>query len=309
MVRNSGPVGIVGGAYHWGTTVQHRAGDVVTDNGHRREFELGDDEFRFLAGFMSRETGIVLSDHKRQMVCGRLVKRLRALHLRSFAEYVELLQGPGAAAEVENLVNAITTNITNFFREPHHFDFLRNSVLFPRVAERPRRPRVRIWSAGCSSGEEPYSIAMTMADVLKPGEGWDALILATDIDTNVLRRAEAGIYPADALKHIPETYRKRFIRRVAGDADKVQMADELRSMIRFRRLNLHDKWPMKGTFDVIFCRNVAIYFDKPTQKKLFNRYADYLNIGGMLYLGHAESLIGVTDRFEVADKTVYRRIR
>ncbi|MGE5477165.1 MAG: CheR family methyltransferase [Bacteroidales bacterium] len=297
------------GPFIGGNKVQQRGGEALNETGHRREFELGDEEFRFLASFMSRETGIVLSDHKRQMVCGRLVKRLRALHLRSFGEYVELLQGPAAAAEVENLVNAITTNITNFFREPHHFEFLKNSVLAPRLLERPRRPRIRIWSAGCSSGEEPYSIAMTMADVLKSGEGWDALILATDIDTNVLRRAEAGIYPAEALKHIPETYRKRFIRRVAGDSDKVQMADELRTMIRFRRLNLHDKWPMKGTFDVIFCRNVAIYFDKPTQRKLFNRYADYLNIGGMLYLGHAESLIGVTDRFEVADKTVYRRIK
>lgn len=291
-----------------GECVQQRA-DAVAENGHRREFELGDDEFRFLAGFMSRETGIVLSDHKRQMVCGRLVKRLRALHLRSFAEYVELLQGPGANAEIENLVNAITTNITNFFREPHHFHFLHDHILASRVAERPRRPRVRIWSAGCSSGEEPYSIAMTMADVLKPNDGWDALILATDIDTNVLRRAEAGLYPAEALKHIPESYRKRFVRRVPGDHDKIQMAEELRTLIRFRRLNLHDDWPMKGLFDVIFCRNVAIYFDKPTQRKLFNRYADYLNIGGMLYLGHAESLIGVTDRFEVADKTVYRRIK
>ncbi|MCR6631795.1 MAG: protein-glutamate O-methyltransferase CheR [Magnetospirillum sp.] len=289
--------------------MQQHVGDARTDHGHRREFELGDDEFRFLAAFMSRETGIVLSAHKRQMVCGRLVKRLRALGMRSFTEYVDLLQGPGATAEVENLVNAITTNITNFFREPHHFDFLKSEVLAPRVTERPRRPRIRIWSAGCSSGEEPYSIAMTMADVLKPGEGWDALILATDIDTNMLRRAEAGIYPVEALKHIPETYRKRFVRRFPGDAERIQMADELRHMIRFRRLNLHDNWPMKGTFDAIFCRNVAIYFDKPTQRKLFNRYADYLNIGGMLYLGHAESLIGVTDRFEVADKTVYRRIK
>ncbi len=288
--------------------MQQREGDVA-ETGQRREFELGDEEFRFLASFMSRETGIVLSDHKRQMVCGRLVKRLRNLHLRSFAEYCELLQGPGAAAEVENLVNAITTNITNFFREPHHFDFLKNSVLLPRVAERPRRPRIRIWSAGCSSGEEPYSIAMTLADVLKQGEGWDALILATDIDTNVLRRGEAGIYPAEAVRNIPETYRKRFVRRLSGEQDKVQMAEELRNLIRFRRLNLHESWPMKGQFDVIFCRNVAIYFDKPTQRKLFNRYADHLHMGGYLYLGHAESLIGVTDRFEVADKTVYRRIK
>ena len=279
------------------------------DNSRKPEFELGDDEFAFLASFMSRETGIVLSEHKRQMVCGRLVKRLRALGMKSFADYCDLLKGPGGHDEVENLVNAITTNITNFFRESHHFDFLKNSVLLPRVAERPRRPRIRIWSAGCSSGEEPYSIAMTMADMLKQGEGWDALILATDIDTNVLRRGEAGIYPLEAMRNVPETYRKRFVRRLPGEQDKVQMADELRNLIRFRRLNLHETWPMKGLFDVIFCRNVAIYFDKPTQRKLFNRYADHLHMGGYLYLGHAESLIGVTDRFEVADKTVYRRIK
>lgn len=287
---------------------QH-AGDDLAANGHRREFQLGDEEFRFLAAFMSRETGIVLSEHKREMVCGRLVKRLRALHLKSFAEYCELLQSNRAGEEVENLVNSITTNITNFFREPHHFEHLKNEVLAPLAAAKPRNPRVRIWSAGCSSGEEPYSIAMVMADVLKAGEGWDALILATDIDTNVLRRGEAGSYPADSVRHVPETYRKRFVRRAAHDADRVQMADDLRRLIRFRRLNLHENWPMKGKFDAIFCRNVAIYFDKPTQRKLFNRYADQLTIGGTLFLGHAESLIGVTDRFEVADKTAYRRIK
>lgn len=285
------------------------AGSDWTEHQHQREFELGDEEFRFLATFMSRETGIVLSDHKRQMVSGRLVKRLRALHLRSFAEYCDLLRGPEAAGEIENLVNAITTNITHFFRESHHFDYLRSQVLMPRVNQRPRQNRVRIWSAGCSSGEEPYSIAMVMADVLKAGEGWDALILATDIDTNVLRRGEAGIYPAEAMRNVPESYRKRFVRRIAHESDKVQMADELRRLIRFRRLNLHEAWPMKGKFDAIFCRNVAIYFDKPTQRKLFNRYADMLHMGGTLFLGHAESLIGVTDRFEVADKTAYRRIK
>ncbi|CAA7625227.1 protein-glutamate O-methyltransferase CheR [Magnetospirillum sp. UT-4] len=286
------------------------AHSTAEDNGfgHRREFELGDDEFRFLAAFMSRETGIVLSEHKREMVCGRLVKRLRALKLRDFADYCDILKGPGAAGEVEHLVNAITTNITNFFREPHHFEHLRREVLTPRLAERPRRPRVRIWSAGCSTGEEPYSIAMVMADVLKAGEGWDSLVLATDIDTNVLQRAEAGLYPAEAAAKIPETYRKRFVRRVPGDGDRMQMADDIRRLIRFRRLNLHEKWPMKGSFDAIFCRNVAIYFDKPTQRKLFNRYADALAMGGVLYLGHAESLIGVSDRFEVSDKTAYRRI-
>jgi chemotaxis protein methyltransferase CheR len=275
----------------------------------RREFELGDREFRFLADFLSRETGIVLNVHKRDMVCGRLVKRLRALGMKSFVDYCELLDGPGGPAELENVVNAITTNITHFFREPHHFDFLRNEVLEPRMAERPIRRRLRIWSAGCSSGEEPHSIAMVVADTLKPAEAWDALILATDIDTNVLARGRTGEYALEAARTIPDLYRKRFVRRMTGDSDRIQVADEVRRLIRFKRLNLHEPWPMKGNFDVIFCRNVAIYFDKPTQRDLFNRFADHLTLGGVLYLGHAESLIGVTDRFEVAEKTVYRRIR
>ncbi len=276
---------------------------------HQREFDLGDREFRFLASFLSRETGIVLSDHKRQMVCGRLVKRLRALGMRDFTDYCAMLDGPLAHTEVEHLVNAITTNITNFFREPHHFDHLRREVLEPRLTASPRRPRLRIWSAGCSSGQEPYSIAMMVAETMKPAEAWDSLILATDIDTNMLTRGAEGIYTAEDAAHIPDTYRKRFVRRISNDPDHVQMADELRRLIRFKRLNLHEKWPMKGSFDAIFCRNVAIYFDKPTQRNLFNRYADMLTIGGMLYLGHAESLIGMNDRFEVSDKTVYRRIR
>lgn len=286
---------------------------MSTDEGHtqqrEREFDLGDREFRFLAAFLSRETGIVLSAHKRQMVCGRLVKRLRALGLNDFGDYCALLDGPQAHGEVEHLVNAITTNITNFFREPHHFDHLRRQVLEPRLTETPRQPRLRIWSAGCSSGQEPYSIAMVVAETLKPPEAWDALILATDIDTNMLRRGAAGIYKTDDAAHIPETYRKRFVRRLHNDPGHAQMGDELKRLIRFKRLNLHEQWPMKGKFDAIFCRNVAIYFDKPTQRNLFNRYCDMLKIGGMLYLGHAESLIGMNDRFEVSDKTVYRRIK
>ncbi|RAU22375.1 chemotaxis protein CheR [Paramagnetospirillum kuznetsovii] len=273
------------------------------------DFNLGDRDFQFLASFLSRETGIILSDHKRQMVSGRLVKRLRALGLRDFGDYCAMLDGPRARDEIEHLVNAITTNITNFFREPHHFDHLRHMVLEPRMTEAPRRRKLRIWSAGCSSGQEPYSIAMTIADTLKPAEAWDALILATDIDTNVLKRGAEGIYTAEDTAHIPETYRKRFVRRLHNDPDHMQMADEVKRLIRFKRLNLHEPWPMKGPFDAIFCRNVAIYFDKPTQRALFNRYCDMLTMGGMLYLGHAESLIGMNDRFEVSDKTVYRRIR
>ncbi|MFD2232404.1 CheR family methyltransferase [Phaeospirillum tilakii] len=268
---------------------------------------MGEREFAALAGYLTRETGIVVTKHKRQMVSGRLVKRLRALGLRSFKDYCALIEGPDGRGELENMVNALTTNITHFFREPHHFDHLRSRVLEPRAAEQPRRPRMRLWSAGCSTGQEPYSIAMTVAATLHPPGAWDALILATDIDTNVLGRAAAGIYSAEEGETIPETYRRRFLRHVHGEPDRVQISDDIRALIRFRRLNLHQAWPMKGPFDVIFCRNVAIYFDKPTQHRLFNRFADLLVPGGMLYLGHAESLIGLTDRFEMSDKTVYRR--
>ncbi|MDA8231627.1 MAG: protein-glutamate O-methyltransferase [Magnetospirillum sp.] len=273
-----------------------------------REYELGDEEFRFLASVLSRETGIVLSEHKRQMVCGRLVKRLRALGLASFGAYCRLLGGPGGGEEIEHLVNAITTNITHVFREPHHFRHLKE-MLAARMAEPSRPRRLRLWSAGCSSGEEPYSLAMVLADVLKGGGDWDALILATDIDTNMLARGREGIYPAAIAADVPEGYRTRFLRRAAHAPDKVRMAEEIRSLIRFKYLNLQGPWPMKGPFDAIFCRNVVIYFDKATQRGLFGRFADMLDLGGYLYLGHAESLIGVSDRFEVADKTVYRRIR
>lgn len=289
--------------------MQQSVGGNWAEPSPRRAFVLGDDEFAFLAALLRRETGIVLAEHKRHMVCGRLVKRLRALALGGFDEYCDLLRGPGAHGEIENLVNAITTNVTHFFREPHHFDHLRNHVFQPRVAGQPPRTKLRIWSAGCSSGEEPYSIAMVLADVLNDGDGWDASILATDIDTSVLDRARAGIYPADAAKHIPEPYRERFLRRRPGDADHVQMADGLKDLIQFRQSNLHHPWPMNGGFDAIFCRNVAIYFDRPTRKVLFDRYADALEPGGTLFLGHSESLIGLSDRFEVAGKTAYRRIR
>ncbi len=267
---------------------------------------MTDKEFQFLGSFMSKVTGIVLTEKKKDMVCGRLVRRLRALDLDSFADYCDYLKGDGAEEEIEHLVNAITTNVTNFFREPHHFDNLRDLVLTPRLSERPRQPRLRIWSAGCSSGEEPYSMAMTIAETLRPMAEWDALILATDIDTNVLQRGEAGIYPAGALGQIPNQYHRRFT-SPAGE-DKIQMTDDLREMIRFRRLNLHENWPMKGKFDAIFCRNVAIYFDKPTQRKLFSRYAEMLNPGGLLCIGHSESLMGVSEQFEPLEKTAYRRI-
>ena len=275
-----------------------------------REFILGDREFNFLSKLMTAHTGIVLSEKKRELVSGRLAKRLRHLKLSTYKEYCELLESEDGHTELENMVNAITTNITNFFREPHHFTHLKDNLLIPLMQNRRSgdRTRVRIWSAGCSSGEEPYSIAMTVLDTLKSLSGWDFLILATDIDTNVLNTGQKGEYDLHKAGTLPDNVLKKHATPfMKGEREFMRMNDELRNMIRFKKLNLTDQhWPMKGPFDVIFCRNVTIYFNKEMQKRLFTRYADLLKPGGFFYLGHAESIIGMSDRFDVSAKTVYR---
>ncbi len=274
-------------------------------HGNDELFALRSKEFKFLSAFLSSHTGIVLPDNKREMVRGRMVKRLRALGLDDFKDYCALLEAD-PESELEHVVNAITTNITQFFREPHHFTLLTGEL--KRLAARPGGPgRLRIWSAGCSTGEEPYSIAMTLVDTLSPAQRRDALVLATDIDTSVLDRAARGRYSAQSTQRLPPGYRRRFL-GVEDEEGYLEIAEEVRECIRFRRLNLLEPWPMKGLFDVIFCRNVAIYFDKKTQRALVDRYANCLRPGGLLFLGHAESLIGVSERFDVAGKTAYRRL-
>jgi chemotaxis protein methyltransferase CheR len=269
-----------------------------------REFDLTRADFEFIAATVARRTGISLGPNKRNLVYGRLARRLRALGLDSFRQYCDILKGPGADSEIGMLVNAITTNMTAFFREPHHFDHLRTVL-----AERPRtKPagRLRIWSAGCSSGEEPYSIGMTLLRALTDSAATrDARILATDIDTGVLAIAEAGTYPEDRIASIPAAERQRYaIRRPDG---AMAMSETLRALITFRPLNLLDDWPMQGPFDAIFCRNVAIYFDKQTRERLFDRFADFLGPGGWLYIGHSETLFNVTGRFVSAGRTIYQR--
>lgn len=268
-----------------------------------REYAFSDSEFRFLAELVNEHTGIVFADHKRDMVYSRLARRLRALGLQSFAEYCELVQGEQGGEEMGNLVNAITTNLTSFFREGHHFEHLKQNVLLPLTAKPERK--LRIWSSACSSGMEPYSIAMTVKSAIPNIDKWDAKILATDIDTNMLRVGLNGEYAMSEYKNIPENYRKY----ASQQGDKVLVADELKELISFKHLNLLQAWPMKGEFDAIFCRNVVIYFDKPTQRKLFDRIADRLKPGGWLYIGHSENLNNVCNRFELCGRTIYRRIK
>jgi chemotaxis protein methyltransferase CheR len=214
----------------------------------------------------------------------------------------------GDTSEVPQFVNAITTNLTSFFREQHHFEFLVGKVL-PELLERKSKDRkLRIWSAGCSTGEEPYSIAIVVQDFFRDKRGWDIKILATDIDSNVLDTARKGIYREDRTRDLPaNVLQSSFQKGIGGNDGYVKIEPELKEMISFRQLNLMDGWPMRNSFDVIFCRNVVIYFSKQNQKILFDRFANALCSRGFLFIGHSESLFNVSNRFELISKTVYSR--
>jgi chemotaxis protein methyltransferase CheR len=252
-------------------------------------------------------TGIHLSDQKRELVYGRLARRLRALQLYSFAQYRERLERD--EQEVAEFCNAITTNLTSFFREPHHFQYLRDHVLARFAADRSGERRLRIWSAGCSTGEEPYSIAMTILEALPEAAGWDVRILATDLDSEVLARAKRGVYPAERTQSLSPARRERFFseRQEAGGICH-QVAPQVAALVTFKQLNLIHALPMRGPLDAIFCRNVVIYFDKETQRDLFARVARLQRPGNILFLGHSESLFKVCNDYALIGKTIHRRV-
>ena len=271
-----------------------------------REFPFSDAEFAFIRELVEQHAAIKLPDTKRQMVYGRLVRRLRELRLGSFAEYVALLREDAGGPEFVNLINAVTTNLTSFFREKHHFDVLRERIIPEFVTRNASKRTLRIWSAGCSTGEEPYSIAMTVLDCLPAG--WDLRILATDIDTKVLATASAGVYGEDRIRSLPDDIKRRgFLRGRGAASDKVRVRPEFQQPISFKQLNLMEAWPMRGQFDFIFCRNVVIYFDKPTQQRLFERFADQLVDSGYVFLGHSETMHNLTTRFRLLGQTLYQK--
>ncbi len=276
-----------------------------------REFEWRDQDFEFLANLLYEKTGIVLNEKKKEMMYGRLVRRLRALDIKSFANYCDYLRGSSGNVELGFTLNAITTNTTNFFRENHHFDYLRDKILPPVRKQIDQNPEhhFRIWSAGCSSGQEPYSIAMVMHKVLGK-KAQNSKILATDLDSNVLDKGKRGQYEAKLCREtIPRLFLASHTKKVkTAKGDEIVISDDIKKLISFKQLNLLHDWPMTGTFDAIFCRNVMIYFDKATQKKLVMRYAEYLKPGGILYVGHSESLLSVSDIFKSQGKTIYRKI-
>ncbi len=271
------------------------------DGNGSREFLMTYAHFQRIKTIVYDHTGINLSDHKQNMVYGRLARRLRALGLTNFDDYIALIEQDNSA-EFGDFTNAITTNLTSFFREKHHFDYLKDKLIPELMRVNLSTKRIRIWSAGCSSGEEPYSIALVV-NSFAALKGWDIKILATDLDSSVVARAKAGIYPTDRIESVPEIYLKSF-KRDRND-QQVKVKDDIRQLITFKQLNLLHPWPMKGLFDFIFCRNVVIYFDTPTQKQLFNRYAEVLKPNGHLFIGHSENLNKVSDRFNNLGRTIY----
>lgn len=284
--------------------------------GYKKEYLFTDKDFSYLSQLAGDIAGISLSSGKRELIYGRLVKRLRALGLKDFKEYCTLLkeaqEQESNSDELTNFINSITTNVTSFFRENHHFEFMANTLLPELIRKKSSesQPRLRIWSAGCSSGREPYSIAMVLKECIPDLERWDVKILGTDLDCNILEVAKLAVYPKDHLKEIPIERRKRWFKMGSGaNKDSIKVADEIKNMVTYRKLNLTEKWPMKGPFDIIFCRNVTIYFDRDTRVDLLDRFAENLDDEGCLFVGHSESLFGLTQRFSTVGRTIHRKIR
>ncbi|MBS0372971.1 MAG: protein-glutamate O-methyltransferase CheR [Proteobacteria bacterium] len=271
-----------------------------------REYHLSDAQFDDIRRLVREHTGISLADSKRELVYSRLVRRLRRLSLGGFGDYLQLLER-GESTELEEFTNAITTNLTSFFRENHHFEFLSGTVLPALEKRNAASRRLRIWSAGCSTGEEPYSIAIALQESMGRFRGWDVRILATDLDSQVVAHAAAGEYKPERFEKMPAARRERWFRESRPEHF---VADEsLKSLITFRQLNLMHAWPFRGPFDVIFCRNVVIYFDKETQRTLFDRMAEVQRDGDHLFIGHSESLFKVCERYQLIGKTIYRKVR
>jgi len=265
-------------------------------------------EFREFAAFVHRQTGIALNEAKRPLVCARLRKRLRHYGYTRLQQYYDhLIERDPEGEELVRMVNALTTNKTEFFREAHHFDLLRTEILARRTAG-PGPRRLRVWSAGCSSGEEAYSIAFTVLESLPGVIDWDVRVLASDIDTDVLARAERGVYLAERAADVPTALRERYFLRGRGaNEGLVRVRPEAARLVTFRRINLRDEaWPIRAAFDAIFCRNVLIYFDRALQQEVIRRLVEHLQPGGYLFLGHSESLLGMGMGLRPVGKTVYK---
>jgi chemotaxis protein methyltransferase CheR len=273
-----------------------------------KAFSLNSVEFNFVCTFVYDSTGIVLNEGKREMLYRRLTRITRERNLRDFSAYCDLLKSQ-PEKERDYFINAITTNLTSFFREQHHFDYMTQHEI-PRIIKNAgANKRLRIWSSASSTGEEPYSIAMTVNEAMKAVmTQWDVKLLATDIDSDVLAKGKLGVYEEKRIEDIPNKLKEKYFRKGSHQNKlNVKVAKELQNLITFKQLNLLHEWPMKGPFDIIFCRNVIIYFDKKTQLELFERYYELLKPGGLLMLGHSENLGQYQQYFENVGRTIFRK--
>jgi chemotaxis protein methyltransferase CheR len=270
------------------------------------EYVMTADDFGHIAATLKDRSGIVLSEGKIALAYSRLAKRLRLLGLSSFEDYCAIISSPDGADELQEMLAALTTNVTRFYREPHHFETLQQ--LFVRgLAQRARAgERIRLWSAGCSNGQEPFSMGMAILSAMPDAASFDIKILATDIDPNMISDGRRGAYRADLLTPAPEILRQKYFQET--DDHRLVAKESLAQLITFNVLNLMGPWPMKHKFDVIFCRNVAIYFDETTQERLWSRFAQATVAGACLCIGHSERVTGPGERyFEAAGLTTYTR--
>ena len=266
---------------------------------------LTNTEFSQFQALIYEQVGIALQGDKKTLIVSRLGKRLRQLGLSSYQEYIDHVRGKSGKEELTNLLDLVSTNKTDFFREPVHFDFLREQIL-PTLQQ---TRQIRIWSSASSSGEEPYSIAMTLYDAVPNPAQWDFKVLASDISTRVLAKAASGVYEEERVRSLaPELIRRHFLRGKDEQANKVKVKPQISQIVRYRRINLMDEsFPIRSPLDVVFCRNVMIYFDRPTQSRLVSKFYRYLKPGGYLFIGHSESLQWIEHPFHYVAPTIYRK--
>ena len=282
-----------------------------------QDFDLSEAEFRQISDLVYEYCRINLHDGKKDLVRARIAKQLRAGGFASTEQYIQHVRGDRSGRALVMLVDSVSTNLTSFFRESKHFDHLREKFLPNLIVQKraQKRCRMRAWSAGCSSGEEAYTLAMVLSEALRKQGAWDVKILATDISTRVLDIAKRGTYPKSCLRDVPQQLLGEYFASAApspdarpGEQATYSVTSPLRNLVAFRRLNLMDSpWPFSGSFDFIFCRNVMIYFDKPTQERLVDRYWESLEPGGLLFTGHSESLTGIKHRFRYVEPTIYAK--
>jgi chemotaxis protein methyltransferase CheR len=269
-----------------------------------REFRFTVDDFNVLRKMSNEHSGIQVPDERFDMFYSRLSKRVRKLGLDDFKEYCAYLRN-NHDDEFTEFINAITTNLTSFFREQHHFDYLRNTVVPDLLVRNKSTKEIKVWSAGCSTGEEPYSLAITLLECVP--KDWKITILATDLDTQVLHTASTGIYTEDRIADLPREVLKRWFLKSKSSPGHVKVKHDLQAIIKFKQLNLMQDWGMNTPFDVIFCRNVLIYFDRETKAALAKRYAKLLVSKSWLFIGHSESLNQICNEFELVSTTTYRK--